>query len=69
MRKKGIYYVDAEIQPIESTACGWYCCGLILFDNKGSSVSNLVKYANMFSNNNIMNDIILKEILKKEGVI
>ena len=67
--EQGIHYVDAEIQPVESTACGWYCCGLILFDNKGNSLSNLVEYANMFKNNNISNDIILNEILKNEGVI
>ena len=67
--RNGIYHINAEIQPVESTACGWYCCGLLLFDKTGSSVANLVKYANMFSNNNINNDIILQKILKKEGVI
>ena len=67
--KDGILYYDKEVQPVLSTACGWYSTACILSDKKGNSVENFKRFMNSFSNNNINNDIILKKILHNEGVI
>ena len=55
-------YNDRQIQDINSTACGWFCISIILFDEK---YNDLIKYFRIFSKNPKENDFILKNLLEK----
>lgn len=63
-------YNEEQIQDINSTACGWFCIALILSD-KDKNLNEgvfLNRYIHNFSKDTLINDRILKDLLKKEGL-
>jgi hypothetical protein len=63
--KNDIIYSSKQIQDINSTACGWFCIGCIMNDNKTTinDKSKFKIYIDMFSNNPTKNDLILKRYI------
>ena len=64
--KQHILYSTKQVQDIKSTACGWFCVACILSDNsKDSTAQHFTRYLAHFSNNTVVNDNILHNILRK----
>jgi len=61
--KNNILFSSKQIQDYDSTACGYFCIGLILSDNGSNIMNNFTNYINRFSSNTIFNDEILKNLL------
>jgi len=68
--KQNILYSTKQIQDIRSTACGWFCVACILSDNsKDNTSQHFTKYLAHFSNNTLVNDNILYNILRKYNLV
>jgi hypothetical protein len=61
---KSCYYNNKQIQDRDSTACGWFCIAIILFDKK---FKNINKFLNYFSDNPKENDKRLFYLLESLG--
>jgi len=64
--KGEIIYNSKQIQSMDSTACGWFCLGFIKNSCKTPSMNDeakLKRYIDMFSNNTLKNDLILKRYI------
>jgi hypothetical protein len=66
---KSIVYTTKQIQNEKSTCCGWFCIACIVLDEpRISPEANLKRFESRFSNNTIVNDSILHDILVKKGI-
>jgi hypothetical protein len=61
-----IIYNHKQIQDINSTACGYFCIAIIASDDGEPNFFN--KTINKFSSLFVVNDSILKSMLKREGI-
>ena len=61
--KKCIYNYR-QIQDRNSTACGWFCIAIVLFEKKYKNVNKFIEY---FSDNPKQNDFKLFHLLKSLG--
>lgn len=62
---KECIYNTKQIQDRNSTACGWFCIAVILWDKKWGNIN---RFVNCFSDNPKKNDLILFKILECLGV-
>jgi len=63
--KNDVIYNSKQIQDMNSTACGWFCIGCIMNDNKTTinDKSKFKRWIDMFSNDPSKNDLILKRYI------
>jgi hypothetical protein len=62
---KNCNYNKKQIQDIDSTACGWFCIAIILWETNGGKITDFIK---CFSDNPKENDRVLFKILEYLGV-
>jgi hypothetical protein len=62
LAKGNINWNSKQVQDEKSTACGYYCIARVI------SKLPFQKFIDSFSNNNDINDRILKEMLVKTGL-
>jgi hypothetical protein len=62
---KNCIYNTKQIQDYNSTACGWFCIAIILWDAKWGNINEFINY---FSDNPKENDRVLFKILEYLGV-
>lgn len=63
LAKGSINWSSKQIQDERSTACGWYCIARV------ASRLSFQKFIDKFSDNNDINDRVLKNMLQKQGLI
>ena len=68
--KNGMSFNKREIQDYNSTACGWFCIACIRSDcdASGTTTNHFKRFLSKFSDNTLVNDIILHTILDKLGI-
>ena len=66
---KKILWNKMQIQDYNSTACGWFCIGCVLFNDKITSQQHFYRFLSYFSSLTKVNDTILKQMLKNRGVM
>jgi len=64
--KRQLIWNSKQIQDMDSTACGWFCCACILSDYHNGThdtVTHFNRFINSFSDNTKVNDKILKKMM------
>jgi hypothetical protein len=65
--KDGFYlYNTKEIQAINSSSCGYYCCAFLKWlDKSKNKIKAFQDFQNLFSDKYLKNEEILHELLKQ----
>jgi hypothetical protein len=66
---KKLIYNAKQIQDYNSTACGWFCIGVVVYDSKQPFEVHFNRFINLFSNYTRANDLILYNLLRRKGII
>jgi hypothetical protein len=66
---KKLLYNTKQIQDYYSSACGYFCIACIVFDSKEPIEVHFNRFISIFSSFTKANDLILRNLLERKGII